>query len=294
MAALTLYCMATFKVKTFNELSGKGQNGDIAIIERADINGNQGFTFRDASGWSLPFVQVQTLGANLMTTNTSQSVSAAKTFQGEVVINDDFSVIGATDIDLGFTGTMTIDAEDEPGSLLHIKDIDSILITSKNEVALNANDTLGNFTKVELSTTDLNLESNSALQIQAQDSIVINSLGDLDVFVSNDIFIESNDAVTSSFVRIEPDKIVAARVFGATSHALTIDAGDITLDAGDSGSNYSRIYLSTTELKLAINNAARLKVTGLQSYADNAAALLGGLTTDMVYKTATGELRIVV
>lgn len=84
------------------------------------------------------------------------------------------NVIGATDIDLGFTGTMTVDADNEPGSLLHIKDIDSILITSKNEVTLNANDTLGNFTRVELSTTELNLESNAALTIAAQDNIDIN------------------------------------------------------------------------------------------------------------------------
>ena len=131
MAALTLYCMATFKVKTFNELSGKGQNGDIAIIERADVNGNQGFTFRDASGWALPFVQVQTLGANLMTTNTSQSVSAPKTFQSEVVVNDDFSVIGATDIDLGFTDDLTIDGNGTGTvSITNITDIDIVADTS--------------------------------------------------------------------------------------------------------------------------------------------------------------------
>ena len=37
-----------------------------------------------------------------------------------------------------------------------------------------------------------------------------------------------------------------------------------------------------------------LKLTALPEYADNAAALAGGLIAGDVYKTATGELRIVV
>lgn len=37
-----------------------------------------------------------------------------------------------------------------------------------------------------------------------------------------------------------------------------------------------------------------LTLTGLPTYADNAAALAGGLIAGDVYKTATGELRIVV
>lgn len=36
------------------------------------------------------------------------------------------------------------------------------------------------------------------------------------------------------------------------------------------------------------------KFIGLPTFADNAAAITGGLLTDNVYKTATGELRIVV
>lgn len=37
-----------------------------------------------------------------------------------------------------------------------------------------------------------------------------------------------------------------------------------------------------------------LKITGLPTYADNAAAISGGLNPDDVYKTSTGELRIVI
>jgi hypothetical protein len=38
--------------------------------------------------------------------------------------------------------------------------------------------------------------------------------------------------------------------------------------------------------------ASTTKVVGLSTYADDAAAGVGGLTTDMLYKTAGGELRI--
>lgn len=40
--------------------------------------------------------------------------------------------------------------------------------------------------------------------------------------------------------------------------------------------------------------ASTLNVSGLSVYANNAAAVSGGLAVDDVYKTATGELRIVV
>jgi|TARA_R110000744_G_scaffold103691_2_gene198741 hypothetical protein len=40
--------------------------------------------------------------------------------------------------------------------------------------------------------------------------------------------------------------------------------------------------------------AVTITLTGLSVYANNAAAVTGGLAVDAVYKTATGELRIVV
>ena len=44
--------------------------------------------------------------------------------------------------------------------------------------------------------------------------------------------------------------------------------------------------------KLHVNGLVRLQ--GLQTYANNAAAITGGLVADDVYKTVTGELRIVI
>ena len=52
--------------------------------------------------------------------------------------------------------------------------------------------------------------------------------------------------------------------------------------------------LSGTALLPNITASGLPKLTGLSIFADNAAALGGGLVANDVYKTATGELRIVV
>jgi len=51
--------------------------------------------------------------------------------------------------------------------------------------------------------------------------------------------------------------------------------------------------LNGSGLAIEVNPGAIL-VSGLSVYADNAAAILGGLSSDCLYKTATGELRIVI
>jgi len=55
---------------------------------------------------------------------------------------------------------------------------------------------------------------------------------------------------------------------------------------------------TTSVTSLSASGAATIagltKLTGLSVYANNAAAVTGGLAVNSVYKTATGELRIVV
>jgi hypothetical protein len=57
------------------------------------------------------------------------------------------------------------------------------------------------------------------------------------------------------------------------------------------GANFG-IGTTTPAKTLHVNGTVRLQ--GLPTYANNAAAITGGLVADDVYKTATGELRIVV
>jgi len=67
---------------------------------------------------------------------------------------------------------------------------------------------------------------------------------------------------------------------------------------------YNRNYMNQLVRAFAVfaqqvNNpgplrATTLTLTGLPTYANNAAAVAGGLSVNDVYKTATGELRIVI
>lgn len=69
------------------------------------------------------------------------------------------------------------------------------------------------------------------------------------------------------------------------------DDNDIRLGTTGSGG-----YLHTTNANLTIAalGSGKLRLSNLPIYATNAAAITGGLVADDVYKTATGELRIVV
>jgi hypothetical protein len=264
--------MATFKVKTFNELSGKGQNGDIAIIERADINGNKGFSFRDASGWSLPFVQIQTLGANLMTTNTSQSVSAPKTFQDDVTVNSDFSVIGATDIDLGFAGNLTIDAGNEVGSKVIIDKVEDIELSADAEINLNAAliqiERTDGTTKGKITFDDFVSDVPSIEMFQAvgfETGYVSARKNEVTEEVFCNLFVRNTNTGQSTTVDVRSD-------FVEINGLSTSPAGSMTLKVG----------------------AFSVQLNDIPTYADNATALADLYPVDGLYKTATGELRIVV
>lgn len=369
--------MATFKVKTFNELSGKGQNGDIAIIERADINGNQGFTFRDASGWSLPFVQVQTLGANLMTTNTSQSVSAPKTFQGEVVINDDFSVIGATDIDLGFTGEFDITGNDEVGSQFTVSLTETITLTSSDGGTTLGSASGTDFSSIEIEPTSVDITTDNLNANVGGGNIEINDVEKLSLSDVNQIRINDPSLITfegddegDSKARIWVNKYPTDHLGAATNSdgafglyfrkawyipaqfdyvGLLVNGGYIKLISTKSGtpfrealsfdgqvlefvtkdSGYTRklSFSEGTGAKILVSDSGATKfgieyaadysaglkanprsiidagtmtvmledyIAAVPTYADNAAAVLGGLAVGKMYKTSAGELRIVV
>jgi hypothetical protein len=86
--------------------------------------------------------------------------------------------------------------------------------------------------------------------------------------------------------------------FDSSPARLTIQRAS---DAGAFEANYVAVMQDTGDVGInTIAPAAKLHVNGtirfqgLPAYADNAAAVAGGLAVDDVYKTATGELRIVV
>jgi hypothetical protein len=72
------------------------------------------------------------------------------------------------------------------------------------------------------------------------------------------------------------------------------NSDDNDLRIGTSGNGG---YLSTsgnTDITLSPGGNGNVVITNLKTYANNAAAVAGGLAVNTVYKTATGELRVVV
>jgi hypothetical protein len=74
---------------------------------------------------------------------------------------------------------------------------------------------------------------------------------------------------------------------GAFSEYTTGQTDDVLFQVGNG-------TIGTPSNAFAVRNSGTLEAKDLATYADNAAALAGGLVAGQIYKTATGELRIVV
>lgn len=313
--------MATFNVKTFNQLSGKGQDGDIAIIERADTNGNQGFSFRNASGWSLPFVQVRSLGTNLMTTNTTQSVSAQKIFQDDITVNSDFSVIGATDIDLGFSGDLTVDGG---GGNIEINDVEKLSLSDVNQIRIN---------DPSLITFEGDDEGDSKARIWVNKyptdhlGAATNSDGAFGLYFRKAWYIPAQFDYVGLLVNGGYIKLISTKSGTPFREALSFDGQVLEFVTKDSGYTRKLSFSEGTGAKILVSDSGATKfgieyaadysaglkanprsiidagtmtvmledyIAAVPTYADNAAAVLGGLAVGKMYKTSAGELRIVV
>jgi hypothetical protein len=76
---------------------------------------------------------------------------------------------------------------------------------------------------------------------------------------------------------------------------LDTNVGTINISQDNvTGLNRIRLSAPFVDVNLGTTGTRRLRVSGLSTYANNADAIAGGLTTDMIYKTSGGELRIVV
>jgi hypothetical protein len=75
---------------------------------------------------------------------------------------------------------------------------------------------------------------------------------------------------------------------------LTTPSGSNTLSERMRISNNGRVGINTTNPQRILHVNGIIRLEGLPTHANNAAAIAGGLAADDVYKTATGELRIVV
>ena len=83
----------------------------------------------------------------------------------------------------------------------------------------------------------------------------------------------------------------------ASSNAEVGDDGVVALGYSASGISHTGLNQNLTIILVAQTGqiiGKLLKLTDLGVYADNAAAVSGGLNTGDVYRTSTGELRIVI
>jgi hypothetical protein len=74
-----------------------------------------------------------------------------------------------------------------------------------------------------------------------------------------------------------------------TGEDIENDNEEVIVTEGD-----SLATILNSILTILLNTEGGFSIPNLPVYADNAAAIAGGLTVNTVYKTATGELRIVV
>jgi len=119
---------------------------------------------------------------------------------------------------------------------------------------------------------------------------VINTsgLGSIEVSGTTGAFIDLKAPVTDDY-----DFRIGSDVAGGyiTTSGTSVN-GHIRLLPNTTGSANVGINVDNPQRKLHVNGIVRLQ--GLSTYANNAAAISGGLVADDVYKTSTGELRIVV
>lgn len=82
----------------------------------------------------------------------------------------------------------------------------------------------------------------------------------------------------------------------STPGVISQSAGSVSINRADANACLELRQSGTVNTSLASNGdatlAGQLNLPGLPTYADEAAAVTGGLVTGDVYKTATGELRI--
>lgn len=117
-------------------------------------------------------------------------------------------------------------------------------------------------------------------------------------FNTSEVLQESAQFLAASGVFVAPTGIAV------TAGGLTVTAGDVTVAAGDiiatlgdvtAGGTLGGAALSVnTATVFGLSTLAGGILATLPTHADNAAAALAGLAVDRLYKTATGEVRIVV
>ena len=97
-------------------------------------------------------------------------------------------------------------------------------------------------------------------------------------------------------IKIQNGNLDVTTTDGITQSSIITSPIGVVIGVGDNYNAYE-INLGLKSLEILVPEiyitANNINLRGIPTYADNAAAILGGLSNNDVYKTSSGELRIV-
>lgn len=232
-----------------------------------------------------------------------------------------FNVIGATDIDLGFTGNLTVDGG---GGNIEINDVEKLSLSDVNQLRIN---------DPSIITFEGDDEGDSKARIWVNKyptdhlGAVTNSDGAFGLYFRKAWYIPAQFDYVGLLVNGGYIKLIATKSGTPFREALSFNGQVLEFVTKDSGYTRKLSFSEGTGAKILVSDSGATKfgieyaadysaglkanprsiidagtmtvmledyIAAVPTYADNAAAVIGGLAVGKMYKTATGELRIVV
>lgn len=220
----------------------------------------------DGSSYTTVRIPGDAVGGGSGIVDLSTVLSSGNTTGGsDIILDTGDSISGSTSDKIGYISS--------PTNLLTIGDVGSFsglfMNTSSNFMILS----MGMGRVIDFNT------SNTISITNTDGSTIINTGGNTNLEINDtNVNITSDDVVIYSSTRIQNSS-----------------TGDVTgIVINDTKTLLQTTYDTYLEIDISLSTDKIFKVIGLPIFSDNASAITGGLNTNDIYKTSTGEVRIVV